>query len=52
MNGNPVQVANFTRDEINPQIESFDLDINAGMITLSFSEVVSYSTFRPQQLTL
>ena len=61
MNGNPVepivnssafQVTNFTKDEINPQIESFDLNMNVGIITLSFSEVVSYSTIRPQQLTL
>jgi len=53
MNGNPVvpiekqealQISEFTVDIQRPVLESFDLDMNTGEITLTFSETVDVST--------
>ena len=53
MNGNIVvpiqetaalQVTSYTRDRNRPLLEGFDLDMNLGMITLTFSETVNVST--------
>ena len=57
MNLNPVnatnlEVTNFFGDEVPPMFVSFDLDLNLGILTLSFSETVSNSSLDPTQITL
>ena len=61
MNGNAVEeitnmsalaVANYTSDTTSPQVVSIDLDLDSGVVTFMFSEVVAYSTFNDTQLTL
>ena len=51
-NDSALSVTNFTRDMILPRLEAFDLDINAGVFTFHFSEVMDYVSFDPTQLTL
>ena len=60
--GNPVQtvieahpgfiVTQFFLDTENPLLETFSLDMDAGMITLTFNKAVSYQSLQLQQLTL
>ena len=61
MNGNqvveisqstPLQVTRFTRDAVNPQLVAFDLDIDAGELTLTFSETVNISSLDVSMITL
>ena len=47
-----VRVTNFTRDEIPPQLLEYDLDMDEGLLTLYFTEVVDYASFDPSALTL
>ena len=60
--GNPVQtvtenhpgfiVTQFFLDTEKPILETFTLDMNAGIITLTFNKAVSYQSLQLQQLTL
>ncbi|KAL5489581.1 hypothetical protein EMCRGX_G018691 [Ephydatia muelleri] len=59
VNGNPVftilptnalPVSCYTADSSPPRITQFILDLNTGVLTLTFSEVVNTSTFDPTQL--
>ena len=63
MAGNPViptSIFNATRltsgafvsDTTPPSLESFDLDLNTGVVSLHFSDIMNTSTFTPTQLTL
>ena len=61
MNGNAISALNISQaflattiieDETSPDLISFDLDINARQIILTFSETVAVSTFDPTQITL
>ncbi|CAI8014679.1 hypothetical protein GBAR_LOCUS9167 [Geodia barretti] len=47
-----IRVNNFTRDEISPQLLHYDLDMDEGLLTLYFSEVVDYASFDPSTMTL
>ena len=61
MNDNPVvalpdgmgqRVVNFTQDITQPQLISFDLDMNQGLLVLNFSETVDTLTFNITQFSL
>ena len=57
MNANPISytilpVSNFTADGVNPTFILFDLDINTGILSLSFSETVDVSTLNTTQITI
>ena len=43
---NPVtrQADTFNRDNVAPSLRSFDLDMDSGLMTVSFSEVISFSS--------
>ena len=49
---NAEQVRNYTADSTPPELESFYLDLNDGMLTLSFSETVDAETLTVSQFTL
>ena len=49
---NTTKVTNHTEDRTEPYLESYDLDMNTGFITLTFSETVNAKTFDASQLTL
>ncbi|XP_065886866.1 uncharacterized protein [Dysidea avara] len=49
---NATKVDNYTTDTTDPYLESYNLDINTGFITLTFSETVNAYTFDASQLTL
>ena len=55
--GNPVVATgrevtlSYSRDITSPILESFTLDINAGILMLSFDEIVSAATLDPTELT-
>ena len=42
----------FSRDETSPQLESFSLNMNTGVLGMSFSETINGSSFDPTQITL
>ena len=44
-------VQEFTPDEMPPQLDSYDLDMNIGKLTLYFSEIVDKRTFQPSGLS-
>ena len=44
-NTGPIRVSNFIPDTTRPTLEAFDLDLDAGLMTLSFSKPVKLSTF-------
>ena len=48
----PQQVLEYFRDEISPELTSFTLDMDDGVITLRFSETVDPTTFDASQVTL
>ena len=58
MNGNEVleesdvRVGNYISDEINPTLDDFHLDLNRGLLYLSFSETVNVSTFDGSSITI
>ena len=49
---NALQVADYFVDNTDPQIESFDLDLNQGLLSLHFDETIIASTFNVSELTL
>ena len=51
-NGNALSVTQFTDDTTEPELISWDLNINNGELYLVFSETVNASTADPTQLTL
>jgi hypothetical protein len=42
----------FVPDAIAPEVESFDLDMNTGLLTITFSETIDTSSFSVDQLWL
>ena len=59
VNGNPVQPLptpevsfDFYPDEVAPELSHFDLDMNVGVLTLSFSESVNASSLDVTQIAL
>ena len=44
LNGNSIQVTNFTPDATNPQLENFSININTGHLRLTFDETVNFSS--------
>lgn len=47
-----VQASGFTRDKLKPSLQSYSLDMNSGIMNLSFSEPVNISTLQPQGFSL
>ena len=47
-----IQTSQYTRDVTGPALESFELDMNTGVLTLSFSETVNSSTLNTAGITL
>ena len=45
-------VSNFTLDSIRPRLLTFSLDMNEGLITLSFSETVNITSLNMTEVTL
>ena len=45
-------MTNVTNDNINPVLEGFELDMNIGVLTLSFSETVNSTTLNTSGITL
>lgn len=58
MNGNNLTAVDsmnvnvFSRDGTSPQLESFTLNMNTGVLSMSFSETINGSSFDPTQITL
>ena len=52
INGQAIPVGNFTEDDQNPVLVAFDLDMNTGMIHLTFNETVNTSSLVVEQITL
>lgn len=46
------RVDNFTADAVAPVLEGFDIDMDRGVLTLSFSEVIRANTFTPSRFTI
>ena len=44
LNGNSIQVTDFTPDATNPQLENFSINLNAGYVQLTFDETVNFSS--------
>jgi hypothetical protein len=49
---NATQVSTFKGDSTKPNLQSFDLDMNVGLLTLVFDEAVNASNFDVTQITL
>lgn len=47
-----LQVRNFTADMTPPTLESYDLDMNLGVLYFTFSETMDAQTFDPTQLSI
>jgi hypothetical protein len=47
-----IQASNYTFDETPPELENYELDLNAGAMTLSFNEAVNLLNFNPAVITL
>ena len=47
-----LQVDQFTEDTVPPTLQSFNLDMNTGILTLMFSETINASSFEVTQITL
>ena len=52
LNGFAIQAANFTSDSIRPLLEDFSLDMNTGILVLTFSETIDTRNFNLTQITL
>ena len=52
VNGFALQVANYTPDTTSPELESYDLSLDEGSITLMFSETVDVATLDVTSVTL
>ena len=48
----PVVVSRFTEDTVRPQLEAYTLDINIGVLTLTFSEAVNSDSLNVSGLTI
>ena len=48
----PLKISNFTQDLIRPNLTAFILDMNTGLINLTFSESVNASTLDVSQVSL
>ena len=48
---NAMQVTNYTKDITRPNLISFDLDLNADVLTLTFDETVDGATLDEMQIT-
>jgi hypothetical protein len=48
----PLNVTQYTRDIIRPQLDRFDFDVDAGLLVLYFDETVNGSSLRPNEVTL
>ena len=48
----PVTAGGYTPDRTRPELSSFELDMDLGILTLSFSETVNGSSFNPRAVTL
>ena len=46
-----LQVTQFNNDTIRPNIMTFDLDFNTGLVSLEFDEVIDTDTFTPVELS-
>ena len=46
-----LQVSQFNNDTVPPNLVSFDLDFNSGVVTLAFDEVVDVDSFNPSALS-
>ena len=46
-----LQAAQFNNDTIRPNIVSFDLDLNTGLVSLEFDEVIDTDTVEPVELS-
>ena len=44
LNGNAIQVTNYTQDTTNPQLVDFSIDMNTGALQLTFDETVNFSS--------
>ena len=51
-NATAIQPGGFTADSTNPQMRSFNLSMDSGILTLSFSETVNVNSLLPQRITL
>ncbi len=49
---NALQISDHTADTTRPTLTDFDLDLNVGILTLTFSESVNVSSFDVRQVTL
>ena len=50
--GNALPVGNYIIDDTDPQLESYDLDLNEGLLSLYFDEAVEAASFNVSGLTL
>ena len=50
--GQALLVEDFSGDDIAPVLQEFDLDINAGVLTLFFNEIVDTQTFNPSSIVI
>ena len=48
----PISASNFSRDTSAPQVVAFDLDMNRGLLTVYFNDVINASTFNENAITL
>ena len=46
-----LQASDFEPDRVRPLLETFDLDLNTGIVLLTFSETVNVSTFMPNLIS-
>ncbi|KAL5489594.1 hypothetical protein EMCRGX_G018704 [Ephydatia muelleri] len=51
LSGNGLRATTFTPDTTPPQLLSFALDLNSGVVDLTFSETVLASSFNPRYVT-
>ena len=47
----PIQTDDYRQDITQPRLQSYDLDLNTGLVTLVFSETVNASLLRPNEIT-
>ena len=51
-NGNGIRVSMFTPDTTNPNLVSFSLDLNLGLLQLTFDETVNYDSLNFSSITI
>ena len=49
---NALQITNHTEDNTRPTLARFNLDLDANLLSLTFSETVNVTSFNPTQITL